>query len=135
MDLRLDPASAVPLYAQVVQQVRSLIASRVLRAGDRLPSVRELAVSARINRNTAAKAYQALEGEGILENRHGQGCFVTGRGPRWTREERLRRMERSVDQLLVEASHLEFPFEDLEALLRRRAAQFGWRPPQPAGKD
>ena len=62
MDLRLDPASAVPLYAQVVQQVRSLIASRVLRAGDRLPSVRELAVSARINRNTAAKAYQALEG-------------------------------------------------------------------------
>ena len=64
MELRIDPASAVPVYAQVVDQIRMLIALRALRPGDKLPSVRELAAQVRINRNTAAKAYQLLEAAG-----------------------------------------------------------------------
>ena len=57
MELRIDAASAVPMYAQVVDQVRTLVALRALRPGDKLPSVRALAVQVRINRKTAAQAY------------------------------------------------------------------------------
>src|SRR3989442_15664499 len=117
MELRLDPSSAVPIYAQIVEQVRSLVASRALRAGDQLPSVRDLAASIRVNRNTAAKAYQLLETEGVVETRQGHGCFITDAVPRWSREERTRRIERSLDRALVEALHLEIPFEELSAFL------------------
>ena len=133
MELRLDPSSAVPIYAQIVDQVRSLVASRALRAGDQLPSVRDLAASVRVNRNTAAKAYQLLEMEGVIETRQGHGCFVTHTVPRWSREERARRIERSLDRALIEAFHLEIPFEDLPALLDRRIRQFQ-RGRQPARK-
>src|SRR5258706_9252303 len=91
MELRIDPASAVPIYAQVVDQIRSLVASRALRAGDQLPSVRDLAVTLRVNRNTAAKAYQILEADGVIETRAGQGSFIADGTPRWSREERYRR--------------------------------------------
>lgn len=120
MDLQIDAASAIPIYAQVVDQVKSLIASRALRAGEQLPSVRELASDLRINRNTAARAYQMLENDGVIETRHGQGCFVAAGAPRWSREERIRRLEKALDRALVEAFHLEVPMEEVPALLERR---------------
>jgi GntR family transcriptional regulator len=125
MDLKLDPSSSVPLYAQVISRIRSLVASRALRAGDQLPSIRDLAASLRINRNTAAKAYEALEADGVIEMRQGHGCFVTGRGvAAWSKEERMRRLEKAIDQALVEAYHLGVPFEEIPALVRRRVERF-----------
>ena len=125
MDLKLNPSSSVPIYAQVVSQVRALVASRALRAGDQLPSIRDLAASLRINRNTAAKAYEALESDGVIEMRQGHGCYVTGRGVTpWSKEERLRRLERAIDQALVEAYHLGVPFEEIPGLVRRRMERF-----------
>ena len=124
MDLRLDPASAVPIYAQIVEQFRSLVASRALRAGDRLPSVRDLAAELRVNRNTASKAYQTLEADGLIETRHGHGCFVADGGPRWSRAERFRRLERSIDRTLVEARQLEIPFDDVLRLVERKIHTF-----------
>ncbi len=124
MDLRIDPASAIPLYAQVADQIKALVATRALRPGDPVLSVRELATQLRINRNTAAKAYQILEGEGVLESRVGQGTFVGSAGPRWSRQERLRRMERSLDRSLVEAYHLEIPFEEVPSVLEGRIESF-----------
>ncbi len=120
MDLQLDPSSAVPIYAQVVEQVKALVACRALRAGDQLPSVRDLASSLRVNRNTAAKAYQALEADGIIETRVGQGCFVAEGVPRWSRSERYRRLDRSLDRALVDAYHLEIPFDEVPEILERR---------------
>ena len=131
MDLQLDPASAVPIYAQIVDQIRALVATRALRPGDRLPSVRELAAGLRVNRNTAAKAYQALESDGVVETRAGQGCFVADGGPRWSRAERYRRMDRSVDRTLVEAHHLEIPMEELPDIVDRRIKNFSHRPSGP----
>ena len=125
MDLKLDPASAVPIYAQIVEQFRALVGSRALRAGDRLPSVRELAAALRVNRNTASKAYQALETEGLIETRAGQGCFVSDGGPRWSRAERYRRLEHSVDRTLVEARQLEIPFEDVSRVVDKKIREFG----------
>src|SRR5262249_62038098 len=134
MELRIDPASATPIYAQVVDQVRSLVATRALRAGDQLPSVRDLAVQLRVNRNTAAKAYQILESDGVIETRAGQGSFVADGPPKWSREERYRRVEHAVDRSLVEAHHLDVPFDEMPSILDRRIRTFAKRPSKPAGK-
>jgi len=124
MELRIDPASAVPVYAQVVEQVRMLIALRALRPGDKLPSVRELAAQVRINRNTASKAYQLLEAAGVLETRAGQGTFVADGVPPWSRDERLRRLEQSINRALVEANHLGVPFDEVIKITQRLAQEF-----------
>ena len=76
MEFQLDPASSTPLYKQIVDQIRRRIAQGVLRSGDRLPAVRDLAVRSRVNRNTAARAFQELEAAGIVRSRVGQGTFV-----------------------------------------------------------
>lgn len=124
MELRIDPSSALPIYAQVVDQIRSLVASRALRPGDQLPSVRDLAVRLRVNRNTAAKAYQILEADGVIETRAGQGSFVADGVPRWSKEERYRRVEKSLDHSIVEARHLDVPLEELPDVLGRRIRVF-----------
>ena len=129
MELRIDAASAVPIYAQVVEQIRTLVALRALRPGDQLPSVRELATSLRINRNTAAKAYQLLESMGVLDTRAGQGTFVADGVTPWSEEERQRRLESSLERALVEAYHLEIPFDEIPAALDRVMKEFG-----PGGK-
>ena len=135
MELRIDPASAVPIYAQVVDQIRSLVASRALRAGDQLPSVRDLAVTLRVNRNTAAKAYQILEADGVIETRAGQGSFIADGTPRWSREERYRRVEHALYRSLVEAHHLDVPFEEVPRLLDRRIRTFTRRPHEKGGRE
>jgi len=124
VELRIDAASAVPIYAQVVEQIRTLVALRALRPGDQLPSVRELATSLRINRNTAAKAYQLLESTGVLETRAGQGTFVADNVTPWSEDERQRRLERSLERALVEACHLEIPFDEVPAVLERVMREF-----------
>jgi len=124
VELRIDPSSAVPVYAQVVEQVRTLIALRALRPGDKLPSVRELAAQVRINRNTAAKAYQLLEAMGVLETRAGQGTFVADGVPPWSRDERQRRLEHSLNRALVEAYHLEIPFDEVLKITERLVREF-----------
>lgn len=124
MELRLDAASAVPIYAQVVEQIRTLVALRALRPGDQLPSVRELATFLRINRNTAAKAYQLLESMGVLETRAGQGTFVGDNVTPWSDEERRRRLESSLERALVEAYHLEIPFDEVPGVLERVMKEF-----------
>lgn len=76
MFLPLDTASGLPIYRQIVDQVRRMIASGVLRAGDRLESVRDLAATLHVNPLTVAKAYQELERDGVVEMRRGLGVFV-----------------------------------------------------------
>jgi GntR family transcriptional regulator len=133
MELRIDPSSAVPVYAQVVEQVRALIALRALRPGDKLPSVRELAAQVRINRNTAAKAYQLLEAAGVLETRAGQGTFVADGVPPWSRDERLRRLEASIGRALIEAYHLGIPFDEVLEITERLARAYEQGKPARAG--
>lgn len=72
----VDPKDATPLHAQLERSIRVAIASRRLRPGDQLPTVRELAVALRINANTVARVYTHLERSGTLETRRGVGTFV-----------------------------------------------------------
>jgi GntR family transcriptional regulator len=75
---RLDGSSGVPPYLQLVHQVRQSLLLGYLRLGDRLPTVKEVAVDLAINPNTVVKAYRQLEYEGLAAGRPGQGTFITG---------------------------------------------------------
>lgn len=72
----LDPASGVPAYLQIVQQVRQAISLGVLRSGDQLPTIKEVVASLAINPNTVMKAYRELDLAGVVDARRGQGTFV-----------------------------------------------------------
>jgi GntR family transcriptional regulator len=77
MVLRLSPESGVPLYLQLIEQVKHAIETGVIEAGEQLPSVRKMAEDLLINPNTVARAYRDLENEGIIELRHGSGAFIS----------------------------------------------------------
>src|SRR5262249_7100561 len=76
MALRLNPASGVPLYLQLIEQIKHGIETGAMRAGDQLPSVRQMAEDLLINPNTVVRAYRELEHEGIVELKHGSGAFI-----------------------------------------------------------
>ncbi len=130
MDLHLDPASPVPLYRQLFEELRRRILLGALRPGEKLPTVRELAVLARVNRNTAARAIQALEQAGLVTSRVGRGTFVTARAPASNRA-----LERAVDDLLDrlidEARRLGADPGTLPARLASRLAADSTSPPFP----
>jgi GntR family transcriptional regulator len=73
---RLNPRSGVPPYRQLVDQVRQMVSLGLLRAGDQLPSVREVMRQITINPNTVHRAYRDLEAEGLVEGRQGRGTFI-----------------------------------------------------------
>src|SRR6476469_2970446 len=77
MLLRPNPSSGVPIYLQLMEQVKHNIETGALRPGEQLPGIRPLAEELVINPNTVAKAYRELEHEGIIELRHGAGAFVS----------------------------------------------------------
>jgi GntR family transcriptional regulator len=128
----IDPASPVPLYMQIVEQVRRRIVLGALRPGDRLPTVRELAVRTRVNRNTAARAIQRLEQDGLVRTRQrlerdglvrtrvGQGTFVVRAAARGGGPEQRAALDGSIDRLLIESRTLGVSFDELVRRLRRR---------------
>src|SRR6478672_4681832 len=75
---RPNPTTGVPIYLQLMEQVKHGIETGALRPGEQLPGIRPLAEELVINPNTVAKAYRELEHEGVLELRHGAGAFVAG---------------------------------------------------------
>jgi GntR family transcriptional regulator len=81
INFRLDPRTGLPLYRQLIDQVRQAVSLGVLRAGDRLPSVREVVTQITINPNTVHRAYRDLEHEGVVEGRPGLGTYVTASAP------------------------------------------------------
>jgi len=103
----VDPLDPTPLYAQLERAIRAAIAAGKLRVGDKLPTVRQLAVDLRINANTVAKVYAELERAGVLATQRGIGTFVrdtpTPAGPT-TRRDRERDLRSLVERLLADAS-------------------------------
>src|SRR4029078_9603139 len=90
MLLRPNPASGVPIYLQLMEQVKHAIETGALRPGEQLPGLRPLAEELVINANTVAKAYWELEHEGVIELRHGAGAFVSANGRPKKATEKLR---------------------------------------------
>jgi GntR family transcriptional regulator len=90
MLFRPNPSSGVPIYLQLMEQVKHSIETGALRPGEQLPGIRPLAEQLVINPNTVAKAYRELEHEGVIELRHGAGAFVSGQARARKVTEKLR---------------------------------------------
>jgi len=117
---RLDPRSGVPMYLQLKEQIKMAVAGGVLKMGDRLPPVRELAAELNVNPNTIARAYSELEKEGLLRLEQGRGTFINGKEPLLGIEERSKKMRNLIDKLLMEAYHLHISYEQLDKLWQER---------------
>ena len=117
MSFHLAPASGVPTYLQLAQQVRQAIRVGLLQVGDKLPTVKEVVTQLAINPNTVLKAYRELEHEGLVEGRQGVGTFVSRRPsgpPPGTQTKLARGLERWVET----ARDAGLDDEAIEALLR-----------------
>jgi GntR family transcriptional regulator len=119
MILRVDTTDSLPVYAQIVDQIKRAIASGSLKAGDGLPSLRETALKLRINPLTVGKAYKQLEHDGLIETRHGLGSFVTAdTGP--TETFRRDALSREIDNVIVDAFHMGVAPNELRKLFDER---------------
>src|SRR5437899_9412958 len=107
MLLQVNFKSGKPVYLQVVDQIKAAAASGALHVGEPLPSIRPLAETLRVNRNTVAKAYAELESQGVIETIAGKGCFVRANGSPLRKEVRLDLLGEAVDDAVVQAHHLQ----------------------------
>src|SRR5688500_6504759 len=103
MIFQINLADAKPVYQQLTDQVKLAVATGRLQPGDRLPTVRDVAVQVRVNRNTVARAYDELEREGLLDTRSAQGTFVSDQRSLLSPEEQSRQLQASIDELLTRA--------------------------------
>src|SRR5271154_2419172 len=107
MQLHVSTSDGVPIYLQIANQVKYLVASGRLAAGDEIPPIRVLAHQLLVNPNTVARAYLELERDGLVEKRHGSGTYISQNGSPLARKERLKILSERVDALLAEARHME----------------------------
>ncbi|HEY4765119.1 MAG TPA: GntR family transcriptional regulator [Candidatus Sulfotelmatobacter sp.] len=114
----IDLHSGMPVYRQLIDQVRSGIASGSLLAGDQLPTVRQLAVDLAINPNTVMRAYRELELGGLLETHQGTGTFITKKKLEKNSAERERQLGQMAGEFAARAGAAGFTLEDLIDRLR-----------------
>ena len=120
MLFRVDTNNPIPVYSQIVMQVKHAIASGVLRQGEFLPSLRDTAKELRINPHTVAKAYRELEMMGLVQTDHGRGTYVRDSGEALPETQRREELDRLSEQLIVEGYHIgASPEEIIDALQRK----------------
>jgi len=117
--ITIDSRDARPIYAQIEHALRAAIAAGRLRVGDRLPTVRELAVELSVNANTVARVYTDLERAGVLETRRGVGSFVAATAERARSTERkTRELAAFATRVLADADRLGFTLDEVLGALR-----------------
>jgi GntR family transcriptional regulator len=124
MLIQLNFKSGKPVYLQVVDQVKAAAASGALRTGEPLPSIRPLAEQLRINRNTVAKAYAELEGQGVIETIAGRGCFLKENHSPFRKDVRLKMVAEEIDAAIVQAHHLRVEDKEFMDLVKERLEVF-----------
>src|SRR5215831_902154 len=117
-EFALDLHTGVPVYRQIIDQVRTGIASGSLSAGDQLPTVRQLAVDLAINPNTVMRAYRELELGGLLETHQGTGTFISDKKVEKKAAERERQLGQMVNEFAARAGAAGFTVEELIDRLR-----------------
>ena len=120
MQIHITTSDGVPIYLQVVNQVKYLVAAGRLKAGEELPPIRTLAEKLVVNPNTIARAYRELELAGIVEKRRTAGTYVTDLGSPLARRERTKILSDRIDQLLAEAGNMDVSLEEVTKLLHQR---------------
>ena len=120
MQIHISANDGVPIYLQIVNQVKYLVACGRLASGEELPPIRALAEQLLVNPNTIARAYMELEREGIVSKRHGSGTYVSDAGSPLARKERMKILSDRADALLAEAHHLNVDLDSVIDLLKQR---------------
>lgn len=113
--------SGVPVYRQIVDQVRGAVAAGNLGAGNQLPTVRQLAVDLEINPNTVVRAYRELEYDGLLETHQGTGTFISNQKPHRPADERQRQLEQIASDVIARTGAAGFNIRELIDQLRLAA--------------
>jgi GntR family transcriptional regulator len=120
MRFHVNFKSGMPVYLQIVDQVRAAAASGALKPGEALPTIRPVAEELRINRNTVAKAYGELESLGVIETVPGKGCFLKENHSPFRKEVRRKLLIEEIDQAIVMAHHLSVPGPEFMELVQER---------------
>lgn len=118
--VRIDPDHPMPVYAQVEEQLARLIASGTYKPGDKIPSVRELAVAVRVNPLTVSKAYGRLADRGLVKTRKGKGVFVAEGGPSLSKKAKDRALWGEVDRVVTQAKQMGLTADEFAQLVRKR---------------
>ena len=122
MFFAIDPSNGLAIYDQIVRQIKFAVAGGVLRSGDFVPSVRELARDLTINPNTVARAYQQLQADRVLAPGRGTGLVVTAGAERRCRSERVKLIRARLRQVLVEARQSRLDEGEIRALWEKECA-------------
>jgi GntR family transcriptional regulator len=120
LDIKLDLKSGVPFYRQIIDQVKAAITTESIAPGDRLPTVRQLAVDLSINPNTVSRAYTELELTGLVETQMGSGTFVGNRKVKRDDVEQRRVLDQLCQEFLSRASTHGFTLDDVLTNLEQR---------------
>ncbi len=118
MDIKISNAGGVPIYEQIVSQIKAKVISGELQEGDALPSMRLLAKELRISVITTKRAYEELEREGFIVSMTGKGSFVAGKDLEFVREEHLRQIEELMGRMVELASACDIGMDELSEMLR-----------------
>jgi GntR family transcriptional regulator len=127
MEFSISPATGVPIYQQLTEQICAAVARGQLRADQRLPSVRELSQTLVVNPNTIARAYNSLERDGVLYTRPGLGVFVAKSPAPLARKARRERLISELDRLLVQAVRFGFTPEEFVEYVEEQTKAYQWR--------
>jgi GntR family transcriptional regulator len=120
MNIHISPTDGVPIYLQIVNQIKYLVSSGRLAANEELPPIRSLAETLVVNPNTVARAYRELEMAGIVLKRRTTGTYISGASARLARRDRVKIVNRRIDTLLAEGRQMGFTLEELIELVRQR---------------
>ena len=120
MQLHISPHDGVPIYLQIVNQVKYLVASGRLAPGEELPPIRTLAEQLLINPNTVARAYRELELAGVVNKRRTAGTYVSDGASPLARRQRLKIVTERIDALLAESRQMNIDTEELIDLIHER---------------
>ncbi|AIE85883.1 GntR family transcriptional regulator [Fimbriimonas ginsengisoli] len=120
MRIHISPTDGVPIYLQIVQQVRRLVAGGELMEGEELPSIRSLAERLVVNPNTVSRAYRELETGGVVVFSRGLGTFVAASDRRMANEEKRALLAQRLDSVILEGRQMGVTFDELLDLMRER---------------
>ena len=117
--MRIEPSSSVPIYRQIIDQIRYQVAAGVLREGDKVPSVRELAAKLAVNQNTILKVYNELCRQNVLRIERGDGTYVSSGRQAVSAAEKKKAVSNVLREAAVLAVQLELPIDQVSELLHK----------------
>lgn len=121
VQIRVSTNDGIPIYLQIINQIKYMVASGRLEPGDKLPPVRKLAEQLLINPNTVARAYRELEAANVLNTRQGSGVFVSDGVSPLARKEQKRILRERIDLLLAEAKQMNITTEMVIELIQQQS--------------